>query len=169
MGERKRGRSRERARARETDSPSRARRRRRTRNESGMPCRGRATESGDWLACARRKAREQEEREDRRGDSGTVRPFSRTRDYRHARRAHGLSRSFHSVRRSGVTFRYTVTTCRRESRSANNTGGGKKKKKNSHGPASPENRRGRYPSARSTLPRSSSPPSSPRDPPRARR
>lgn len=37
--------------------PPRARRRRRTRNESGMPCRGRATESADWSACARRKAR----------------------------------------------------------------------------------------------------------------
>jgi len=104
-GEREREREREKEREKE-----RGRTRRLVRGGGGAretraacPRRGRGTESGDWSACARRKARAGRARRPDGGDSGTVRPFSRTRDYRHVRRANGfsLSRSFHTVRRSG--------------------------------------------------------------------
>lgn len=101
---------------------SRARWRRRTRNESGMPCRGRATESGDWLACARRKARAGRARrpawcEETPGlfDRSVGRAITGTWDVRTD------TRSLHSVKHSGVRFvTRWYTTCRRETRSANN-------------------------------------------------
>lgn len=78
---------------------------RRARNESGP-----ATESADWLTCARQGRREQEEEREvgaLRGECSD-RSFSRTRDYSHARRrvrtdsSLSLSLSFRSLSSSGT-------------------------------------------------------------------